>query len=213
MRKMIHIAVLGALSIALSAAGQRAPAPRAQFSSSERADLTKISAYMNNIPAMKGSFIQIADNGASAQGNFYIEKPGRMRFEYLPPSPILIVSDGSTISVENKRLNTVDRYPLDGTPLELILSNDINLGHDRAVTSVETQAGFIIVHARSNNRRAQGNIAITFSAPEIELRQWTIKDSQGKTTTVVLRNAQTVQSLPKDLFALNTKPETAAKPN
>lgn len=211
MRKIFYIALLGTLSIVLSAAGQRAPAPRAQFSASEQADLAKISDYMNHIHAMKGSFIQLADNGASAQGNFYIEKPGRMRFEYQPPSPILVISDGSAISVKNKKLNTVDRYPLDGTPLELILSNNIDLGHDRAVTSVKTRPGSIIVHARSNNRRAQGNITIVFSAPEIELRQWTIEDSQGKTTTVVLRNAQIVQSLPPDLFALNTTPGTSGK--
>ena len=96
----------------LMGGGVPAPPRHLDLSDADRAELDAISAYLNGIVTLKGGFIQIEPSGGVDQGSFYISKPGKMRFEYDPPSPTLIVADGHTVAVANKRLNTVDRYPL-----------------------------------------------------------------------------------------------------
>jgi outer membrane lipoprotein-sorting protein len=203
MNRLVAAASVAALSILVSAAGL--PAPGTQFTGPQRQLLDRVSAYLNSIKTLKGGFIQMDPNGAVEQGAIYLSKPGRMRFEYQPPSPTLVVSDGATIAVKNSQLNTVDRYPLTDTPLDLILSNDLDLSHNRSITGVSEEGGELTVHARSDNARSQGNISIVFSEPQLELRQWTIVDAQGSQTTVALRDVQTGVALPGSLFVLPDK--------
>ena len=73
---------------------------------------TRVSAYLNSIRTMKGGFSQIDPDGGVDQGTFVISKPGRMRFEYKPPAPTLIVSDGTTVAVQNTQAQDRRRYPL-----------------------------------------------------------------------------------------------------
>lgn len=200
MRRLLPLAF--ALAAAVFVSGGGVVAPGNQFNDAQKATLDKVSAYLNGIHTLKGSFVQLDPNGAVEQGDFYIEKPGRMRFEYKPPSPTLIVSDGSTVAVRNNKLNTVDRYPLTDTPLDIILSNNIDLRHNSYVTGVDEQEGDLVVHARSNNNRSQGDIAIYFSQPQLELRQWTIKDAQGLSTTISLRDVEAGAALAGTLFML-----------
>jgi outer membrane lipoprotein-sorting protein len=164
------------------------------------ADLDRISASLNAIHTLKGEFVQQDPNGAVEQGTVYIQKPGKMRFEYKPPSAVLVVSDGIDVAVFNKKLNTADRYPLASTPLKLLLSDNVNLQKSTYVIGLERQAGALVVHARSNDRRMTGNITIVFSDPGLELKQWTVVDAQGLSTTVSLRNVQTGITLQPELF-------------
>lgn len=199
MRRFVSLAFALVSAVLLSGA---VIAPGGQFNDSQKATLDKVSAYLNSIHTLKGSFAQIDPNGEVEQGDFYIEKPGRMRFEYHPPAPTLIVSDGTTVAVKNSKLNTVDRYPLTDTPLDIILSNDIDLRHNVYVTGIGEEEGSLVIRARSNNNKSQGDIAIYFSQPQLELRQWTIKDAQGLSTTVSLRDVQTGMPLEGSLFVL-----------
>ena len=180
------------------------------YSAADRAELDRVSAYLNSIRTMKGGFVQIDPNGDVDQGNFDISKPGRMRFEYKPPAPTLIVSDGKTVAVANTQLKTIDSYPLDQTPLDLILGDSIDLAGSHEIVGVARQQDSFIVKARSRGGRAQGNITLTFSEPELELRQWTVIDNQGLSTTVALRNVQTGIDIPASLFVLPDK--AALKP-
>src|ERR1041385_5642120 len=164
------------------------------------ADLDRISASLNAIHTLKGEFVQQDPNGAEEQGTVYIQKPGKMRFEYKPPSAVLVVSDGIDVAVFNKKLNTADRYPLASTPLNLLLSDHVNLQKSSYVIGLERQPGTLVVHARSNDRRMTGNITIVFSDPGLELKQWTVVDAQGLSTTVSLRNIETGVSLQSVLF-------------
>ena len=164
------------------------------------ADLDRLSAAMNAIHSLKGEFSQIDPNGAVEGGEVYIEKPGKMRFEYKPPSAVLVVSDGVDVAVFNKRLNTTDRYPLASTPLNLLLSDHVNLKGSQYVVGLEHRPGEMVVHARSTDRRMTGNITIVFSDPGLQLKQWTVVDAQGLATTVSLRNIQTGVALDPALF-------------
>src|SRR5690349_9097621 len=185
----------------LGGAGQPAPQRLYQaYSDQEKADLDKVSAYLNGIKSLKASFVQLGPDGGIVQGEVFIQKPGQIRFEYKPPSPVLIVATQGSMYVKNSRLNTLDRYDLSDTPLGLLLNERIDLKTNKAVIGVAEQNGNIIVRARSSANRNDSNITLVFSAPEIELRQWTVRDNQGGNTTVALQSLQTGASLDPSLF-------------
>ncbi len=196
----------------LMGGGQPAPPRHLELTDAERAELDAISAYLNGIVTLKGGFIQIEPSGNVDQGSFYISKPGRMRFVYDPPSPTLIVADGHTVAVANTRLNTVDRYPLSETPLGLVVGNDIDLGHDPALLSVQHEQGSIVLGVRTNNSMSRANISLVFSEPQYELRQWSVIDNQGLTTTVALRDVVAGVILSPSLFHLPDKNPFARHP-
>jgi outer membrane lipoprotein-sorting protein len=204
--------LLAAALLSLTLAGTAVAATRpAVFSRQDIADFDRLSAAMNAIQTMTGQFMQIGPNGDIDQGNFTISKPGKMRFDYLPPNPIMVVANGLSVSVYNTKLKTRDSYPLSATPLNILLSTHVNLKNNDAIVSLERQEGSLIVNARSNDRRVTGNITIVFAEPSLELRQWTIIDAQGLATTVSLRNVQTGVAVSNTLFGLKDK--DADKPN
>jgi outer membrane lipoprotein-sorting protein len=191
----------------LGGAGQPAPQRLYQaYSDEEKADLDKVSAYLNAIKSLQASFVQIGPDGGAVQGEVFIQKPGQIRFEYKPPSPVLIVATGGSMYVKNSRLNTLDRYDLSDTPLGLLLNERIDLKTNKAVIGVVEQNGAIVVRARSSANRNDSNITLVFSSPGIELRQWTVRDNQGGNTTVALQDLQTGTNLDPALFAAPQKP-------
>ena len=205
MRKPVFLLLIALASPLLMGAGQ-APAPRhVEFSDADKAELDRISAYLNSVTTLTGDFVQLDPNGGLEQGSFAIAKPGRMRFAYRQPSPTLIVSDGRTIAVANTQLNTVDRYALSDTPLGLILGDKIDLSHNASVISVTHDGGNVVVNARTSNNRSQANIAIVFAQPDLELREWTVIDNQGQKTTTALRDIAAGTTVDPALFVLPVK--------
>jgi outer membrane lipoprotein-sorting protein len=202
---MRRSALLAVLVLAVAVPGAHAARYPGTYTETEAAELDKLSAYLNGIHTLKSNFVQLSPEGQLAQGEFDLAKPGRLRFSYNPPSPILIVATGGDIYVKNSQLNTLDRASLADTPLDLLLNQDIDLRHDPAVTGVEAQPGALIVHARASAVRVQSNITLVFSYPEIELRQWMVKDNQGGVTTVALTGLQAGVALPDSVFAAPQK--------
>jgi outer membrane lipoprotein-sorting protein len=193
-------------AVVLTAAGQQAPQRLAPaYSAQQRADLDRVSAYLNAIHTLKSGFIQIGPDGQMEQGDLYLEKPGKVRFAYHAPSPILIVATNNNVYVKNASLNTVDRSDLSDTPLGLLLGDNVDLKANRAVVGIETKEGAIIVRARTSTNRNDGNIQLVFTGPVLELRQWAVKDNQGGTTTVALQNPQVNAELPEGLFMVPTR--------
>jgi outer membrane lipoprotein-sorting protein len=190
MRKTVAAAFL----LILSASGASAA-----YTDQELSDLDHLSTSLNAIHSLKADFVQIDPNSAVEQGDVYLEKPGKMRFEYKPPSAVLVVSDGIDVAVFNRKLNTTDRYPLSTTPLNILLSDHVNLRENKNVIGIDRQHGDIVVHARSSDHRTTGNIAIVFS-PDFRLKQWTVVDAQGLATTVTINNVQTGLALAPELF-------------
>jgi outer membrane lipoprotein-sorting protein len=194
--------VLIAAAAITTGAGQPAPSRHVEFSQADRADLERVTTYLNAIRSLQGEFVQIGPNGELDQGRFYLVKPGKLRFEYQPPSPLLIVSDGRSMAVFNSKLKTVDRYPLSATPLDLILGDKIDLLHDDSIVRVVRQPGTLVIEARTSRNRSKPNISIAFADRQLELRQWTIIDDQGLATTVALRAVQSGVALSDALFVL-----------
>lgn len=201
-----------AATVCLTGAGQQAPQRLYQsYSDAEIADLNRISAYLNGIHTLKAGFVQIGPEGGIDQGEVAIEKPGHIRFEYRPPSPLTMVATGGAFYVKNARLNTLDKYDLSDTPLGLLLNEQVDLAHNKAVLGVREQNGAIIVQARSSTNRNNSNITLVFSTPALELRQWTVRDNQGGNTTVALQNLQTGVALDPALFTPLTKSPSVAR--
>ena len=189
----------------LCGAGQPAPPRRVQFNDEQKAALDKVSDYLNGLHSLKSGFIQLGPDGQLDRGEFLLEKPGKLRFAYDAPSPTLIVATGGRLYVQNKRLNTVDRYDLSDTPLGLLLDDKVNLKANSAITGVDIRDDALVVYARTSNNRQQGNITLVFSNPQIELRQWTVKDNQGGSTMVALHGPQAGAVLDDTLFTVPVK--------
>jgi outer membrane lipoprotein-sorting protein len=207
--RMRRLAVLVALVLAWPAAVLAADAPH--FTERQLGDLKRVSAYLNSMHTLSGRFLQLAPDGTPSEGTFYLRKPGRMRFEYDKPSPLLIVADGYSLIVQNLALRTTDRYPLIGSPLRLLLSDDVDLTDDDRIRQVRREPGALSVTARQDSGPAQGQITITFAdaGGTLELRQWEVIDAQGMRTIIVVTSLRPGVELSSSLFTaknLNPRP-------
>jgi outer membrane lipoprotein-sorting protein len=182
-----------------------------RLSAAERGDLERVSQALNAVHTMEGAFVQIGPEGQIDQGRFYIEKPGRMRFEYAAPNPTLIVSDGRWVAVQNARLNTNDRYALWTTPLNLILGDDVDLRNNADIIGVVHKGDELVVSARSHKGRVNGDLILNFSEPSLALKQWTVKDAQGLLTTVAISNVKSGIALDPGLFTTSARPNMGSK--
>lgn len=179
-----------------------APAAR-QFAPPEEADLQRASSYLNSLQSVEGNFLQLSNDGRTAKGTFYLKKPGRIRFEYDKPNPVLIVADGTTVAVQNSQLHTTDRYPIGSTPLRLLLTN-VDLAKDPHVVSVQHQPGALEVTAEEKNGPATGRMTMYFAdtGNTLQLSHWDVVDARGAHTTLSVSGLHTVSDLPPQLFAI-----------
>lgn len=185
------------------------PAPRqrvapalAPLSATEKALVDQAAAYLQGLTSAKGDFIQTDARGRTTRGVFYMQRPGKARFEYAAPSGLLIVADGSNVNVQDRRLKTFDRYPLGSTPLTLFLSRRIRLSEGVEVTRVVRSADGFQLFARDGKRQAEGSIILAFAGNPLRLTEWTITDAQGGRTRVQLTSLQPVSGLSPSLFVL-----------
>ena len=168
--------------------------------------LTLASTALNQSKAVKGRFTQIAPDGRASQGAFYLQRPGKLRFEYDPPATLTIITDGALLSVADRAMKTDERYPLRTTPLYFVLKRDVNLETDGKVTRVAREGDAIYVTVRDRTGKADGSITLIFDAPSKELRAWRVVDGQGQLTQVVLAQTQSVATLDPALFKLKPAP-------
>ncbi len=131
---------------------------------------------LSGIQTMEGNFVQIGPDGGRTEGTFYLQKPGRVHFEYNPPSPIDIISDGSSVVVRDRNLATQDLYPLSETPLRYLLANRIDLQRDTDVVSVSSDDTFAtVVIEQKQVMIGTDRLMIMFDAKDLTLKQWTVR--------------------------------------
>ncbi len=165
--------------------------------------LDKISSYINSLSSLKGRFIQQAPTGQVDTGRFYLRRPGRMRFEYDDPNPLVIVSDGRWVMLNDRALETVDRYPLSSTPLKFILRKELNFREDENIVNVQKVGeDGVIITAREDEGEAQGELNLYFGESPIELRQWAVTDAQGYQTIVSFHDLVKDEKLNARLFVV-----------
>lgn len=169
-----------------AAAGLLLTAPSIARAQANPADLTRISNYLNGIGTMQGTFVQVGPDGDLSQGLFYMRRPGRIRFEYEPPNQALIVADGFWVGVYDTLDNTLDRFPLSETPLDLLLRDRVDLRKEGAIERIERSDGQLRIVAVDPEAVDQGSITMVFNDNPLELTQWIVLDAQGLATTVAL---------------------------
>jgi outer membrane lipoprotein-sorting protein len=163
--------------------------PVVNFDGRQRGLVDKVSSYLSRVHIMSGTFAQLGADGRRSSGHFYIQKPGRVRFEYDPPSPIDIIANGRDVVVRDRRLATQDLYPLSQTPLRFLLQDRIDLMRDTQVTGVTADEMFIsIVVEEKQALIGTSRLMMMFDTKTLELRQWVVTDPQGYDTTIAVSN-------------------------
>ena len=181
--------------------GQR---PAAAFDANQRTLLEKVNTYFNSVTTLVGKFVQVGPDGSKTEGQFYMQKPGKIRFEYDPPSPIELISDGDTVAVRDRKLATQDIYPLSQTPLKFLLSDKLDLMKDANVVGVYQDELFVTVVIEEKNVIAGTHrLMIMFSKKDMQLKQWTVTDPQGYDTTVAVYNLDTSKRPDPNLFKID----------
>ena len=180
-----------------------APQPiTASFNSKEKREINRIEVYLNGIKSLRADFLQVSSNGNMATGKLYMARPGKIRFEYDPPSPILLLSDGYFLRYVDKDLEQVTHLWLDNTPIGFLLDEDIKLSKSITVTKFSQNANVLIINLKNSEKPEQGAISLIFSDKPLKLKKWVIKDAQGITTTITLNNSERAIELNPTLFKL-----------
>jgi outer membrane lipoprotein-sorting protein len=161
----------------------------ATFDANQKAQAARVSTYLSSLQTLVGNFVQVGPDGTKTKGDFYIQKPGKVRFEYDAPTPIAMIADGSSLAVRDRKLATQDIYPLSQTPLRYLLSDRIDLLKDTNVISVTADDQFISVIIEEKSAIiGTSRLMLMLGARDNQLKQWTVTDPQGYDTTVAVYN-------------------------
>ncbi|NJM29164.1 MAG: outer membrane lipoprotein carrier protein LolA [Rhizobiales bacterium] len=162
-----------------------------QLSGEQAQSVKKLAAYINGITSLRGDFTQISPKGNVSKGVFLISKPGKMRFDYAPPNPFLIVSDGKWVTIKNRAKEKGDQFPLSQTPLRLVLGKNIDLLKETNILAIEQAEGLTSVMLEDRKGKMGGQLVLVFDETRNELQQWVVIDGKGRRTTVSLANIET----------------------
>jgi outer membrane lipoprotein-sorting protein len=181
----------------------------ASFDDRQKAQAAKISSYLSSLQTLIGSFVQVGPDGTKTKGQFYIQKPGKVRFEYESPNPIAIVADGSMVAVRDRNLSTQDLYPLSQTPLRYLLSDRIDLMKDTNVVSVTADDVYVSVTIEERQLlTGTSRLMLMVGAKDGQLKQWTVTDPQGYDTTVAVYNLDTSRKIDPGMFKIDMTEKT-----
>ena len=187
---------------ALALAGPVLAQAPARLAPGDQAQVDRAVAYLQGMGEAKAHFVQTDARGASSQGTVWLKRPGKARFAYDPPSGLLVVSNGSTVSVADSRLKTFDAYPLMSTPLSLFLAKTIRLDRGVQVTRVAQMSDGFSITARDIRKETAGQITLTFTDAPLALVGWSVSDAQGRATRVALSGLTAAPGLDPGLFEL-----------
>ena len=185
-----------------------APPPAATtttaFTPAQRAQVDKVSAYLSSVQQMVGHFVQVAPDGSRTQGEFFVQKPGRVRFDYEAPSPIEIIADGQSVVVRDRKLATQDLYPLSQTPLRFLLSDRIDLLRETNVVAVRADDVYVTVVIEERQALiGTSRLMMMLGAKDYQLKQWTVTDPQGYDTTVAVSNLDSSKRPDPGMFRID----------
>jgi outer membrane lipoprotein-sorting protein len=180
----------------------------ATLSDKDKADIARVEGLFNGIRTMEARFTQVDSTGGMAQGKLYMSRPGRLRFEYDPPVPLLIVADGTWLCVYDKEIKQVDRYPLGRTPIGVLVRDKISLTDGLEVTEVMRDSQAFGVTMVAPEHRDDGQLTLIFTENPFEFRQWQVLDAQGINTVVTLEDIKQGGDFSSALFVFNDPPGT-----
>ncbi len=174
-----------------------------KLTEADRALVGQVEKYLNGLTTLQARFLQSSSNGSYAEGDIYVERPSRMRFEYDPPVPLLIIADGYTLALYDKELKQVTQVPIWETPLWFLFKDKIEIADTLVLTNLTYGAGS--VNMTIQEEQAEGNLSsvtLTFSEAPVELRKWEVVDAQGLVVQTGLLNPRYGGAMNPDLFDL-----------
>lgn len=195
-RDLLCFSLVPLLLAGTSASAQTSFRPTPQ----DQADLARIETYLDSLRTLKARFLQVAPNGSLSQGTVWLERPGRMRFQYDPPSPLLLVAGHGLVVFNDKSLNQTSNIPISKTPLGILLADHVQLHGDVTVTDMQRLPGQVQVSLVRTASPGDGTLTLIFADNPLTLKQWTVLDAQRQETRVTLFNAQTGGSFDPKLF-------------
>ncbi|UFS75261.1 outer-membrane lipoprotein carrier protein LolA [Tardiphaga sp. 37S4] len=174
------------------------------FDANQKAQASKVSSYLSSLSNLSGNFVQVGPDGSRTTGDFFIQKPGKVRFEYDAPTTIAMVSDGQSLAVRDSKLATQDIYPLSQTPLRYLLSDRIDLMKDTNVVAVSADDLYTSVTIEEKNALVgTSRLMLMVGTKDGQLKQWTVTDPQGYDTTVAIYNLDTAKKPDPGLFKID----------
>jgi outer membrane lipoprotein-sorting protein len=193
-------ALLGIAAVALAPAAHAQTAPVALQGQERAQAIAMANRYLNSFSRLQARFTQSSPGGGQANGTVYIQKPGRMRFQYDPPAQLLVVADGSVVAVRDNELRTTERTPLRSTPLNIILGANVDLERNARVLRVSRSGPWSMITVRDRAGQMDGQITLQFNNGE--LRSWDVIDATGARTRITLSDVTQPGSFDRSLFRL-----------
>lgn len=189
-------------AVALGVIGQALPLPGLISEAFASNAAQRIADHFSQVGTMMGDFVQFGPRGEQTGGAFFIQRPGKVRFDYESPSTFRVISDGKTVVLENTKMRTADVYPLSRTPLKLLLDDRIDLSGNR-VRAVKEESDLTTIQLADESLFGNATITMMFDPQSYELRQWTITDAQGKDTTVMIYNVKRGVQFDPSVFTID----------
>ena len=186
-RTLLLAALVAASSLCASAPVALAAEPVA-LSPDQSAAIRRAVRYLNDISTLKARFIQISSSGAYAEGDVIIQRPGKMRFEYDPPHPVLIIANGLSLLFYDREIKQASFLPLWETPLWFLIRKEVTLSEGIVVSAVEQSPGALRITITDKDLSETGSVTLVFSDRPLALKKWEITDAQGILTQVSLIN-------------------------
>ncbi|MGO9172966.1 MAG: LolA family protein [Rhodomicrobium sp.] len=179
---------------------QAAPAP---LQESDAQVVTKVNDYFNKLTDLQGTFLQTDPDGKQRRGRFYFQRPGKVRFDYAAPSKLRIVSDGRNLAIEDRDMNTSEKYPLDVTPFKLLLSETVDLATDAKILGVEQGPDAYLLTVEDKSGESSGRIRLLFNKADMALKEWIITDAQGLDTRIEVSDLERDKKVAENYFIIS----------
>ena len=161
-------------------------AQTAGLSAQDRADIARVETYLNSIRTLHSRFLQVAPSGATSEGQAWLERPGRMRFQYDPPSPFLLVGGHGLLVFNDSQLKQTSNIPLGQTPLGILLQDNLRLSGAVTVSRVVRLPGQLQVTLYRTASPQDGSLTLIFADNPLALRSWSVIDAQGLAVVATL---------------------------
>jgi outer membrane lipoprotein-sorting protein len=201
LRRAFGASVLGAFLLAPSAMAQATPfVPDA----ADQSLIARIETYLNDQTSITANFLQVAADGSTRTGKAWLQRPGKMRFQYDPPDPQLLVAGFGLLVYRDPDLDQTTNIPLGSTPLGILLAKHVDLSGSVTVTNVQQEPGEDSISLIRTGKAAEGSLTLVFGTDPLELRQWVVDDAQGRETRVSLYDIAAAGPFPDSLFEYNT---------
>ena len=164
--------------------------------------LKRASEAMAKVKTASGTFQQLSPDMSVTTGRFALSRPGKMRFDYDAPTPLLMVSDGTTVALQDSELETTDRVPLGTTPLALLLDDKIDFASEADILDVTQANGHVEITLRDKSGEMDGTLTLQMRESDMELTGWRTVDSGNNITSVQLSNVEYGKRLNPRLFVV-----------